>query len=681
MKTSILSFPNEILAIILGDEVLSNGDIGRAERTCKLFQANIQEYVAPRRRYTFWVDSVDRPAWRLIRRLLKDPKLGETFVEINVKWERRIASDPSTWPSDWRWTRAEQSCIRRMCRKWDLSSGTLLNILEGKNSEALLPLLLCFTPKLKSLDLGSPDGRIVNCAYTDHELEQALKAIGITISGSSYSGQYWEDYCEESHRFQAREHELFLFDGLEYLRVYDCRVVGSPKLSPGLKSLEHFRIGGQRKNDRPFQLQSLFPIFSLPKIKSIHAFGLIDNDTDSYPTGSSSYKPSRRGPSSLKYLTLESHSQEQMSMFPYKNVKTIAKITRNLEVLIVNDKRSRGYQNKKEIDEKVGEMFLKYNQGTLDPRRLRINGGGFTATGEYDADIGRREDLARRRKLFEQAQNRPKDLNLKPSPLETLKPELLSRILSSLKRSEIFNLMLASKAFYETCYRHIWSRIALVGPQDLYEVYVENIHALDDIEAGYLKNIIKANGKTGIEYLEHLELDGALFFQISPSEKFRVLDYITTKIESGDAKRFKSLHIDLKGHDPRYRNYSDHDPMFDSDQSEDHIFGFLSAVKQYSEQKNCNEFSLHIEMRLRGTGLFDLCDTTKLTNLVLQIDLWTLEEAQTGIERVIRLLKLVPRQLKDLTFIGGFYDRMLGGPAINNSVAQSRAETLGVLYT
>ncbi|KAK6513942.1 hypothetical protein TWF506_008372 [Arthrobotrys conoides] len=641
MVTSILFFPNEILSQILGDECLSNGDLGRAECTCKLFRANIQEHVAPRRKYTFWVDSIDRPSWRLVRYLLENPKLGEQFVEINVKWERRIAGNPDTWTKDWKWKGKEISRIRKMCTKWNLNPRITFNILRGKNSEALLPLLLCFTPNLKSLDLGDIDRKIINYNRSEHKL--ALRAL---VGSSDEIGPPRGIYSEESQRFMPQNHSLFIFDTLEH-QNRNGFLEGSGKLTPGLSNLEHFSLGAPGKDEKPFNAQDLFPVFCFPKIKSIHASGLIDNDDDLYSIAQ--YKPNSRKVSPVKHLTLETYRRERSTILPFDHLKRIARITRNLETLTIRNRSSRMCESTKKSDEKLARRFLKYNQDTLNPTRLRINGGSFNDAGVYDEDVERREDLARRWRLFEHTQTRSRDL--KPSPLLALKPEILSRILSYLKRKDVFNLMLSSKALYEPCYEDIWSGFAFLASYYDLDTDFTYKHSLTDDEAGHLNNVISSIGTTGIRCLENLEVESSFLSDWSHSyEREDVLKHIGKEIHRGEAPKFKSLHLNFASY-----GFSDRslDPYDDQKPGPD----FLSAVKQYSEQKSCQEFSLRIQMNIQSAALFSRCDITKLTNLQLDARFRRLRDAKNELTEFTSLLAAVSGQLKVLTLGGNHYGK------------------------
>ncbi|KAF3242831.1 hypothetical protein TWF192_008546 [Orbilia oligospora] len=625
MVTSILSLPNEILSQILRDECLSNGDLGRAECTCRLFQANIQEYIAPRRRYTFWVDAVDQPAWRLVRHLLVNPKLGEQFVEINVKWKRRTAGDKETWTKDWKWKRKEVSRIRKLTTRWKMNTRTAYNILRGKNSEALLPLLLCFTPNLKSLDLGNINRDIMDCGRSEHA--QALEALGVDINYEIGSAP--GIYSSESQMFMPDNHQLFFFDNLEYQNESGFNE-GPRKLPPGLSNLEHFSLGVQGKDETPFNTQDLFPVFCFPKIKSIYASGLIDNGDDMYSIAR--YTPNSRKISPVKHLTLKSYGRERSTSIRLDSIKRIARITRNLETLVIGNKSSRVYYSTKKRDEKLARRFLKYSKDTLDPTRLRINGGSFTNAGEYDEDAEKREGLARRQRLFEQTQTRLRNPNVSTD-------ELHSRI---------------CLALHEPCYHNIWSGFAFLASYYDLDTHFAHKYSLTDAEADHLINIVNSFETNGIKFLEQLEVESGFLSDWSHSnEREDVLRHISEEIERGWAPKFKALHLKFRSYVSRDRGLAPFDEATRPGPD------FLAAVKKYSERKSPHEFSLRIEMNVQNTELFDLCDIGKLTNLQLDSRFGKFSEAENELENFINLLAIasISGQLKFLTLGGNHYKR------------------------
>ncbi|KAF3922285.1 hypothetical protein ABW20_dc0106390 [Dactylellina cionopaga] len=90
----------------------------------------------------------------------------------------------------------------------------------------------------------------------------------------------------------------------------------------------------------------------------------------------------------------------------------------------------------------------------------------------------------------------------------------------------------------------------------------------------------------------------------------------------------------------------------------DETYNFIRAIKQYSEKKASHEFTLHLDMRVQGIKLFDLCDISKLTNLKLSaIWWWDIKGATAGLETFIQLLSAVPDQLKVLSLYGGDFQK------------------------
>ncbi|KAK6523738.1 hypothetical protein TWF281_001710 [Arthrobotrys megalospora] len=647
MPTSILSFPNEILAKILGDECLSNGDLASAEGTCQLFRANIQEYLTCRR-YTFRVDATNHPTWKLIRHLLKNPKLAERFTHIIVEWERRIATDSSTWTSDWEWSSKERTRIEKLCQTWDIQGKTKSNILKGKNSEALLPLLLCFTPNLKSLDLGNVDHRIVDYSHDNSEHALALEAIG----GYPDGDRDWERYYDRSEEYESKNHTLFFFDNLRYKKK-NGSIEGPKQLLPGLAKVEDFRIGSLGGLGQAFRGPDIFPVFLFPRIRSIEAFGGVDSGGSFY--FSTHYEPHSKGPSPVKYLTLESHRPQeyvgQQFSFSEEYSQAIADITGNLERLVIKNKTIDIHGSTKQEDESVGRIFLERNKITLKPTQVNINGGSFSAGGVFDEDAERRKEVAMRQRLFENARARQGGLKIKPSPLQTLEPVLFSYILTFLERKNVYNLMLSCKAFYEPCYHNIWSWFAFL---DSYETRNSvNRSVLTDDKATHLQSIIQRVGVTGFKHLEHIEIDHRMFSSHLSVSSTGLLESITNEIESGNTPRLKHILLDLTSYGSDY--FTSSTEKGSKSMNDGH--NFLRTLKRYSERKGPQEFTLHLAMSIYGSALLELCDITKLTNLRLNTSWWWgLEDAKTTAEISTRLLA-IPGQLRVLTLAGGYYQK------------------------
>ncbi|KAK6523482.1 hypothetical protein TWF281_001463 [Arthrobotrys megalospora] len=149
------SLPSEILIQILGDDGLSNADAARLRRVCRLFNDH-----AFYRKIVFNVDAVSHSPWKFARQMLfYDAELCKKCFSFVVRWDWNIVRRWTPVES-WEWTEVEKTRIVGICEQWVFGeeSGVRGNILKGRNSEALLPLLLCYTPNLRSLNLGDSRG-------------------------------------------------------------------------------------------------------------------------------------------------------------------------------------------------------------------------------------------------------------------------------------------------------------------------------------------------------------------------------------------------------------------------------------------------------------------------------------------------------------------------------------------
>ncbi|KAK6540863.1 hypothetical protein TWF694_008246 [Orbilia ellipsospora] len=151
---SLTSLPLEILLEIFSQKYLTDTDAARATAVCSLFH-NVIRITFRRAPYVFKIDALGFPTWRLIRCLLVNRYLGERFTHIRVKWERRNLrrTDLPVTPR-WIWTRDETAQIQQMCDEFNLRSETQKAILQGVNSESLLPFLFCLVPNLETINMG-----------------------------------------------------------------------------------------------------------------------------------------------------------------------------------------------------------------------------------------------------------------------------------------------------------------------------------------------------------------------------------------------------------------------------------------------------------------------------------------------------------------------------------------------
>ncbi|KAF3185366.1 hypothetical protein TWF788_004686 [Orbilia oligospora] len=175
---SLITIPNEILLQIFDN--LHLRDLSRAKRTCKHF--NTIGKLVTNLNIKFYVDAPNQTAWKLIRSILADNTLGEKISRILVCWRRRNVNRRKTLTKYWQWTDVEKEAIIDACLLWCLTDGTRDAILAGVNSEALLPLLLCYTTRIKSLKLGIVK-RLLILFDTEFSLERrVLQAFNSCLS-------------------------------------------------------------------------------------------------------------------------------------------------------------------------------------------------------------------------------------------------------------------------------------------------------------------------------------------------------------------------------------------------------------------------------------------------------------------------------------------------------------------
>ncbi|KAF3213192.1 hypothetical protein TWF192_009838 [Orbilia oligospora] len=72
--------------------------------------------------YTVKVDHPSHRAWKLIRCLLVNPKLGERFKKLSFTYHPRRCDYPQTWTLQWYWTTEEETQLEHLCQNWDISA-------------------------------------------------------------------------------------------------------------------------------------------------------------------------------------------------------------------------------------------------------------------------------------------------------------------------------------------------------------------------------------------------------------------------------------------------------------------------------------------------------------------------------------------------------------------------------
>ncbi|KAF3287687.1 hypothetical protein TWF970_007397 [Orbilia oligospora] len=156
---TITALPTEVLLEVF--ELLDIESLTNAKTVCKQFRAVIR--MIPLRSYTLRIDEPKHSMWKFTRFLLSDPKAGSQITDLTVEWCRREPDDPDTWTDKWEWTEKDLGIMKGLeetvIDKY-LTPETYVAIKGGVNSEALLPLILCFTENLGSLDLGDVGGGV-----------------------------------------------------------------------------------------------------------------------------------------------------------------------------------------------------------------------------------------------------------------------------------------------------------------------------------------------------------------------------------------------------------------------------------------------------------------------------------------------------------------------------------------
>ncbi|KAK6523843.1 hypothetical protein TWF281_001811 [Arthrobotrys megalospora] len=337
---SICLFPTEIFLQIFSDEAVTSADLASYARTCRLFRD-----ITPQCRihYTFKVDHPSQSTWKLIRRLLESPEIGERFRSINVTWHRRRPRKPRTWALEWKWSHQEQKQIKSICEKYGILDDVFNAILKGWNSESLLPLLLCFTPRLESLDYGR--------TVLDLMFPSPTACEGIRI----------HEYCEGSvHYWEPRDNYDIgwqHFDscwGSHYRNIsWFYATLNSGRTLPGLSSLKHFSHRGSQKDNR-WPGVYLSRVLLLPNLESASIYMCRPVDSVYYSNESSTnleFPVGRK--SSIKHLKLIG------CVFDQDEYDSIARFTGCLRSFEHSDYRKQ-----------VADSFLQSNNSTLVKDRI-----------------------------------------------------------------------------------------------------------------------------------------------------------------------------------------------------------------------------------------------------------------------------------------------------------------------
>ncbi|KAK6523845.1 hypothetical protein TWF281_001813 [Arthrobotrys megalospora] len=285
---SITSLPTEITLQILKDNGLTPTDLANCAQTCHRFRDVFATYSKDFKiDYTFQVDHTSQSGWKLIRCLLLDPALGDRIQSLKITWHRRRRQDKSTWTLKWHWTDDELSQILAVCEKWKLKESSYGAIKFGLNSEALLPLLLCYTLNLESLDVGdvAPDMISDEYGHTIFDANQMYNhCMGLTDADADEGSQLGNNEPIEVrtgviNNLHANLKGWYESGGALYSARGKLRepITNTPWIYstfeskswlPGLSNVKEFSHGGSNSSALRYRPQSLnnWPNQNLPKL-------------------------------------------------------------------------------------------------------------------------------------------------------------------------------------------------------------------------------------------------------------------------------------------------------------------------------------------------------------------------------------------------------------------------------
>ncbi|KAK6522993.1 hypothetical protein TWF281_002417 [Arthrobotrys megalospora] len=636
---SILALSNELLAKILADESISAADHMKASQVCRRFN----QLVERDRKYSLAIDAWSHPTWKLVRRLLQNPQLGEQIVDITVTWERRMDSFSRTRaPTDWAWTPEEEQKISEMCKEWGINEKTTRLILGGKNSESLLSLIVCFTPRLKSLDLGNIDANIMRISQRDSapeewadEAEEA--AVEVLRQGRNFGLDHdcgdacgdegdcqgpenW-DFGDWTEWYESKDHSLLFFENLQ--DNFDGKVIGSRKLPPGLANLQYFSTGmemwGTNHSARVWYW-NICLVLLLPRIHTVRfsanswvrpqyvydrLWMLSIQPREPHPTRLSTAKRLEVLTSPFRDIRDEPHHTYRESF------EKIAGITGNLEWVYLRTRENErvcGVDATREEDELLVESFLRHNPNTLKSSSILINGSSFDEDGIFRTDAERRRDVANKQKAFELHRARYPPEETKISPIEKLGGDLISKILCHVDKKDTYSLMLTCHILHDVCCPHIWSDI-YIRP-DFYEQdepisYWNNI-CLNNPSMGELRQICSEYGVSKLKHVERITFaEGALY--LSKNLCRANIEFLIDQMQQGSIPNLKQLDIQSSEFDKSISNRSE-------------IQRFLKEVKRHSEKLALANFSLRARINLEEyppLNPFELFDLAKLRHLYI----------------------------------------------------------------
>ncbi|KAF3903368.1 hypothetical protein ABW20_dc0102552 [Dactylellina cionopaga] len=298
--------------------------------------------------------------------------------------------NPSSWTTFWKWSEEEESLLWDIQRKRNLSEGTVRAAILGFNSEALLPILLCHTPNLETLNIKEAYFECVWLQYYESDLETldyfnrfSRFLDEHTPSGAVYNGTPYGRFGSDAGTVAFAK--AAILRNLNPHNVPDERSLwfnlNLKALIPGLARLKHFEHSIQEPFRQPTQGVSglwgldawaLIPIFFLPRIETIQVQGISTRTIDgatTFPPLDSAISPEYAGQkSNVKRLMIWA------TRLRPDDIISLANITSKLEYLNwVEDFRvtMSGEEQRREV-KRITSAFLQNNAETLKKDQISL---------------------------------------------------------------------------------------------------------------------------------------------------------------------------------------------------------------------------------------------------------------------------------------------------------------------
>ncbi|EPS43133.1 hypothetical protein H072_2897 [Dactylellina haptotyla CBS 200.50] len=397
--TGITDLPTEILLQIFGSGLLTLEDSAHLKRVCWRLRNVTQQCKGFT--YNFVVDEPKQKSWMLVRYLILNPSLGEQISSIKMTWRRRDGSDRATWTRPWHWTKTEKAAIWELNKIYSFSQGMAYAAAMGVNSEAILPILLCYTPNLISLDLGDTVPDLLLKDYMERPNGKNMNELLVELLHHRTNYHLYDEFIPNENDSDLEEMES---DPTEYLsgnataqRLMFNHIPGSGYIwlhmnindrIPGLASLKYFENGIRRNEGIPgigdglggpvdfhhVRVSSIWPTFFLPRIESIKVAGLSNIDTQADDWGRFTplytYYEKRKSPVKRLYLM-------EASLWPAP-VISLAKLTKNLEYFEWEETTLNGFYTSENPEweqlREIASILISNNEATLDRNNVRLAG-------------------------------------------------------------------------------------------------------------------------------------------------------------------------------------------------------------------------------------------------------------------------------------------------------------------